>query len=194
MLHLVYTEFGVRFTRCNAVLGVNAWSCHGGIERNNLYLCSAMRVELWAWMRDGGWRWELYGGYKSIWDIRSTTCLIGFRRPRIGVVTCRIGTRTCHIGDGKLTCTRHSLKSQFSMLMSPISSDLSLCRSQLYQYQRTRCYVISLDLSIPWSLVNTEYSIIPRSTISSSQPVSHLSADVVVVNSVHSHNYKLTNE
>jgi len=52
--------------------------------------------------------------------------MIGFRRPRIGVITRRIGTRTCRIGDGKLTRTRNSLKSQFLMMVSPISSDLSL--------------------------------------------------------------------
>jgi len=39
-----------------------------------------------------------------------------------------------------------------------------------------------------------KYSIIPRSTVSRSQPVSHLSADVVVLNSLHSHNYKLSNQ
>jgi len=43
------------------------------------------------------------------------------------------------------------------------------------------------------STAYTKYSIIPRSTDSRSQPVSHLSADDVL-NSLHSHNYKLTNE
>jgi len=42
------------------------------------------------------------------------------------------------------------------------------------------------------STAYTEYSIIPRSTVSSSQPVSHLLADVIL-NSLHSHNYKSTN-
>jgi len=30
-----------------AVLGVNSWSCHGEIERDDLTLCSAMMVEMW---------------------------------------------------------------------------------------------------------------------------------------------------
>jgi len=63
---------------------------------------------------------------------------------------------------------------------------------------------------MPWSGVNTLYSthwvqhtlsttytaycIIPRSTDSRSQPVSQLSADRNVLNSLHSHNYELTNE
>ena len=62
---------------------------------------------------------------------------------------------------------------------------------------------------MPWSRVNTEYSIqrvqhtpstaytaycsIPRLTVSHSQPVSQLSVDHVVLNSLHSHDYKLTN-
>ena len=40
----------------------------------------------------------------------------------------------------------------------------------------------------------TTYCIIPTSTVSRSQPVSHLSADHVGLNSLHSHNYELTNE
>jgi len=48
----------------------------------------------------------------------------GFRRPRIGVITLRIGTGTCRIGDGQLTHTRTSLKSQVLIIISPISSDL----------------------------------------------------------------------
>jgi hypothetical protein len=43
------------------------------------------------------------------------------------------------------------------------------------------------------STAYTKYSIIPRSTDSHSQPVPHLSADVVL-NSLHSHNSKLTDE
>jgi len=44
----------------------------------------------------------------------------------------------------------------------------------------------------------TEYCIIPRSTVSRSQPVSslisQLSADLIVYNSLHSHDYEITNE
>ena len=109
--------------------------------------------------RDGGCRWEWHGGYEGIWEIRGTTCFIGFRRPRICDITLRIGTCTCHFGDGKFTHTRNSLKSQFLMMISPISSDLSLSCAQLYHHLRTRSWVIPPDLSMPWSWVNTEYSI-----------------------------------
>jgi len=63
---------------------------------------------------------------------------------------------------------------------------------------------------MPWSRVNTEYSIhrvqhtlstayttyriIPTLTVSRSQPVSHLLADHVVLNSLHSHYYEWTNK
>jgi len=44
------------------------------------------------------------------------------------------------------------------------------------------------------STAYTAYCIIPRSTVSHSQPVPQLSADHVFLNSLNSHNYKLTNE
>jgi len=37
-----------------AVFGVNSWSCHGEIERDDLTLCSAMMVELWMRKREMG--------------------------------------------------------------------------------------------------------------------------------------------
>ena len=79
-----------------------------------------------------------YGGYERISEVRGTTCLIGLGIPRIGVSMRRIGTRTCLIGDGELTRTRNSRKSQFLMMISPISSDLSLSCAQLYHHLRTR--------------------------------------------------------
>jgi len=127
MLYLVY-----------AVLGVDSWSCHQEIERDDLTLCSVMMVELWTRKRNGGWRWEWYGGYERIWEIRGTTCLIWLGRPRIGVSSRWIWTHTCCIGDGQLTRTWNSLKSQFLMMISPISSDLSLSCAQLYHHLRTR--------------------------------------------------------
>jgi len=67
MLYLVY-----------AVLGVNSWLWHGEIERDNLawWSCDDGRV-VDKKERDGGWRWERYGGYEWVWEIRSMTCLIG---------------------------------------------------------------------------------------------------------------------
>jgi len=109
--------------------------------------------------RDRGGRWQRCGGYEGIWEIKGMTCLIGFGRPRIGVSTRGIGTRTCCIGDGKLTRTRHSLKSQFLMMISPIPSLISLSCPQLYHHLRTQSSVIALYLSMAWSRVNTEYSI-----------------------------------
>jgi len=142
-----------------------------------------------------------------------TTCRMGFWRPCIGFITHRIGTCICRIGECKSPRTRSSLKSQFLTVISPISSDRSLSCAQLYHHQRRRSWIIPLNLSVPRSWVNTEYSIHqvqhtpstaytkysihqvqhhPRSTVSRSQAVSHLSADVVVLNSLHSHNFKLT--
>jgi len=37
-----------------AVLGVNWWSCHGEIERDDLTLCSAKRVQMWMRKREMG--------------------------------------------------------------------------------------------------------------------------------------------
>jgi len=44
-------------------------------------------------------------------------------------------------------------------MISLISSDLSLSQPQLYQHLRTWSYVIAHNLSMPWSWVNTDYSI-----------------------------------
>jgi len=132
MLYSVYAALGVCCTRCMlhsvyAALGVNSSSWHGEIEREDLTLCSYNDGRVVDEKeRDGGWRWERCGGYERTWEIRGTTCVIGFERPRIGVITRRIGTRTCRIWDGKLTRTQNSLKSQFLMMISPISLFLVL--------------------------------------------------------------------
>jgi len=119
MLSSVYVAFSVCCMPCllysvYAVHSVNSWSWHGEIQRDDLTLCSAIMVELRMRKRDGGCSWEQYGGYQWIWEIRGTTCMIGFERPRIGEITHRIGTCTCLIGDGKLTCTWHSPSPSFS--------------------------------------------------------------------------------
>ena len=98
MLHSVY-----------AALSVNSWRWNGEIERDDLTWCSCNDARVVdEKKRDGGWRWERYGGSEWLWEIRSTTCLIRFRRPRIGVITCQIRTCTCRIRDGQLTLTRNS--------------------------------------------------------------------------------------
>jgi hypothetical protein len=68
--------------------------------------------------------------YQRIWDTRGATCLIGFEKPHIGVIT--------HwIGDGKLTRTLNSVKSLFLMMISPIPSHLSLSCPHFYHHLRT---------------------------------------------------------
>jgi len=143
MLHLAYAVLGVCCTwhmlhLAYAALGVISWWWHGGRERDDLALCcyNDSRV-VDRKERDGWWRWEWYEGYKRTWETRGTTSLIGFKRPHIGVINCRIGIRTCRLRDGKLTHTQNSLKSQFLMMISPISSDLSLSCAQLYHHLGT---------------------------------------------------------
>jgi len=96
------------------------------IERDDLTFCSAIMVELWTRKRDGGQRWEQYGGYEWICEIRGKTCLIGLSRLHLGVVTGRIGSCTCCIGNGKMTRRQNSLKSQFPMMITHLISSLFL--------------------------------------------------------------------
>jgi len=130
ILYWVYAVSRVSCIRCMlysvyALHSVNSWSWHGEIQRDDLTLCSVIMVQLWMRKRDGGWRWEWYGGYQQIWEIRGITCLIGFWTPCIGVITRRNGTPTCRIRDGKLTRTQHSLSPSFSWWF-PKSSLISL--------------------------------------------------------------------
>jgi len=125
MLYLVYAVLGVCCTWCmldsvNAALSVNSWSWHGEIERDDLTLCSCDDGRVVDEKeRDGRWRWECYGGYERLWEIRGMSCLIGFRRPRVGVVTRQIGTRICHIGNDQLTRTWNFLSPSFSWWFPP---------------------------------------------------------------------------
>jgi len=125
ILYLVYAVLGVCCTWCMlylvyAALSVYSWWWHGEIERDDSTLCSCDDGRVVDEKeRDGEWRWEQFGGYERLWEIRSTTWLIGFRRPRISVITCRIGTWTCRIGDGQLTRTRNSLCPSFSWWFPP---------------------------------------------------------------------------
>jgi len=127
MQYSVIAVLGECYTRCMlysvyAVLCVNSWSWDGEIERDDLTLCSAMMVKKERWQ----WRWERYGGYERISVVMGWTCLLGFRRLCSSVSTRPMGSSACCIRKGKLTRTRNSLKSQFLMMISPISSHLSL--------------------------------------------------------------------
>jgi len=183
----------------NAALSVNSGWWHGEIERDELTLCSwddGGVVDEKA--RDGGWSWERYGGYERLWEIRSAPYLNGFRRPRIGVITHQIVTFTCPIGDGQLTCTRNSLSPSSSWWFPPspvISLYLVLNSTITWEHEVESAPSISPchNRELKPSTAYTKYSIIPRPTVSHSQPVSPLPADVIL-NSLHSHNYKLTNQ
>jgi hypothetical protein len=195
-----------KHARVYAVLGVNIWSWYVQWQWNDLTLDSEMMLELCTRKRGMGIRVENdLEDYKWIWDIRGTTCLIELGRLHIGVITCLIGTHTCLIEDGTLTCIQYSVKFQFLMMTSSIPSHLCLPCRQLYHHLRIKHYVITLYLSMPNLGDNIEYSIgqildilsttytmyciIPRWMVSRSQPVSHLSANNLVLNSLHSHNY-----
>jgi len=133
MLYSVYAVLGVCCTRCQ--LMIMAWrDTEGWLD---FVFCDDSRV-VDEKERDGDEDENDVEDYEQICEIRGTACLIGLGRPRIGVITRRIGTRTCRIGDGKLTCTRHSLKSQFLMMISPVPSHLSLSCPQFYDHLRTR--------------------------------------------------------
>ena len=80
MLHSVQAP-----ARCQ--LMIMAWREIEG--EHNFVFCGDGRV-VDEKERDGGRRWERYGPNERLWEIRSMSCLIGLRRPRIGDITCRI--------------------------------------------------------------------------------------------------------
>jgi len=174
-------------------------------------------VELRTRRTDGGWRWEQYGPYERIWEIRGTTYRMGYRSPFIGVITCQIRSFICRIGNGKLTCTQDSLKSQFRMMNSHLFSSLSLSSWTLPSYKNTKLLHPSQSLHAMSmsehrvqhtpSTAFTEYCthcVLHTLSTASSQDrlspapsqslISHLLANLVVLNSVYSYNYDLTNE
>jgi len=118
------TILGHWCTRC--MLNLVLTHYHGmEIERDDWTLCLAIMVEMWTGNIDAEWRWDQYGRYEWIWNIRGTTRQIGLRWPHIGDITSSIRSRTCRIRKHKSTLTRHSLNSSFSWCF-PISSLLSL--------------------------------------------------------------------
>jgi len=165
MLYLVYAVLGVCCTQCmvysvHAVLGVYSWLWHAEIERDDSTLYSGMTVELCTRKRlmgdDDEHDVENISGYEKsgVWHI---WCGLGNRC--IGVSLPLIGTHTCWIGDGKLFSAQNLLKSQFLLMITPISTHLNHSGTQLYHHPRTWSSVITLYLSMPWLAVNTKYSI-----------------------------------
>jgi len=137
MLYSVHVVLDACCTRCQ--LRIMAWRDREGWL--NFVICDDGRV-VDEKERDWGRRWERCG-YERIWQIRGATCLIGLRRPHIGVITCRIGIRTCHIWDGKLTHTRNSLSSSFTRWFAP---SLSFSSSTLQSPKNTKLSHRSLSL------------------------------------------------
>ena len=121
-----------------AVLGVNSWSCHGEIERDDLTLCSAMMVELWTRkieMEDEDANdMEDTSGYEKS-GVR-LACL-GWEDLVSVVLHAGSGVVPAYRGWSTDSHTKFS-KSQFLMMISPISSDLSLSCAQLYHHLKTR--------------------------------------------------------
>jgi len=207
MLYSVYAVLGVCCTRCMlysvyAVLGVNLRSWHEEIERDDLTLCSAMMVELWMRKREMGDEdrndVEDMSTYEKsgVW-----LCWLGCKDLVLVIVHARSVHVPWCIRDGKLCHTPNSLKSEVLMMIAPISSHLSLSRPQLYHHKVVAMHSISpchnQQLTPKYSMhgvqhtlstAYTVYCIILRSTISHSQPVSHPSADHLVLSSLHSHN------
>jgi len=85
-----------------SVLDVNSPLLHEEIQRDNISLCSAKMAKLWTRERDGGLKSARYAGHKLMSEIRGTTCLIGFRGPRMSVIALQIATCTCCMGDGNI--------------------------------------------------------------------------------------------
>jgi len=215
MLYSVDAVLGRCYTQCQFMI----MACRDREGWLNFVFCNNDWV-VHEKKRDGGWRWEQCGAYKPIWEMRGTTCLIRLGRPRVSGSRRRIGTRTGRIGDGKLTRTQNSLYSSFSWEFAPLFSSHSFSISTLPSPKNTNLSHPSLSLHAmikSWHRVQhtpstaytkysihrvqqtpstayTEYCIILRSHVSRSQPVSQLSADLVLLNSLHSNNYELTNE
>jgi len=144
MLHLAY-----------AALGVNSWWWHGEMKRADLTLCSSNDGRVVdEEERDGGWRWERYGEYELTWEISGTTCLIGLRRPRIGVLPTGSGLVPGTLGMVNWLAYKILSSPSFSCWF-PWSLLISLSCAQLYHHLRTRSSVIPLYLSMLWSRLNT---------------------------------------
>jgi len=113
-----------------AILGVDSCSEHGDIQRDDVTWFTLLMVESRIRNRQGGTSCDWDGGYVWMWDIWSTTYLIGFRIPAVSICTCRIIK-----GIGKYP--QNSLKSLFLVIISLFTSHLALSCAQLYHQLRS---------------------------------------------------------
>jgi len=155
MLYSVYTVRCIGLYPVYAVLGVNSWSWHGEITRYVLTLCSVMTIELWTRKREMG------DEHKNVVEDTSRYEKSGVRLPWFGLedlilvyLHARSGLINAVLRMVNWLTHKIRFKSQFLIIISPISSHLSLSRHQLYRCLRTQSYVIALYLSMPWSRVN----------------------------------------
>jgi hypothetical protein len=119
------------------------------------------------------------------------TFLVGLGWPCMGEIKHPIGTHSCHIGDGKFTRTWNSLMSQFLTMISPITSTLPSPKNMNSSHRS-----LSLHIMIQ-SLLRVQHTLRNASShdrLSPARSQSHFFADHVVLNSVHSDNYKLPNK
>jgi hypothetical protein len=103
-----------------------------------------------------------------------------------------------HIHPPSLSLTSPTLTSLQNRKLSypSLSLHVKITSGPRVQHMPTRAYTkYSIhQVKHTVSIASTAYCIIPRSAVSCSQPVSHLSADHVVHNSLHSHNHESTDE
>jgi len=195
MLYLVY-----------ATLSVTSWWWHGEIERDDLTLCSCDdgRVvnkkerdeeEDMSDMDDTS-GYEKSGVQLAWWGVEETWLDL----EDLVLVLLPAGSGLVPAVSEIVNRLAHEILSSPSFSWwfppSPLISLFLVLNSTITKEHKVKS---SLSISpchnheLTPSTAYTEYSIIPRSRVSRSQSVSHLSADVVL-NSLHSHNYKLTNE
>jgi len=165
MLYLVFAVLGVCCTRCRlysvyAVLCVDSWSWHGEIEMEDLTSCAEVIVELRTRQREmrahGGNHPEKLG-LKRIWCASQCT------------IPNTAGTSpdpACDFSDTKSSQTNRPSRTRdlsypvVPSTLFPSSFSISLPRPQPNYHYRTQSYVIPRYLSMLWSWVDTEYSIL----------------------------------
>jgi len=191
----------------HTVLSVNSWSWHGEIERDDLALGSAMMVELWTRKREMGHDDEYNLENKSSHQ-KSWVKLVRSHWENLHSMLFYAGTGLEPAASGRVKWLAHntSWSHSFSWWFPPsrlisLFLVLNTAIAKSSQCSRSLHAMIKSENNVqhPLSTPYAEYCIHcvlhhPRSTVSHSQPVSHFSADHIVHNSLHSHNYKLRNE